>query len=94
MHSIGRTGRVGNSGVAISFYNDKDNSQIASKLVKLLAEAEQSIPDFLSHYNDGTSFANETAEKDTRHVSIRRAYLMCVYSIRLLISLYFHFELG
>ncbi|KAM5442562.1 putative RNA helicase [Microsporum ferrugineum] len=46
IHRIGRTARIGNPGLATSFYNDK-NSDIASDLVKILIESKQVIPDFL-----------------------------------------------
>lgn len=46
VHRIGRTGRMGNLGVATSFFNDK-NRNIASDLLELLVEAKQAVPDFL-----------------------------------------------
>jgi len=66
VHRIGRTGRVGNSGTAISFFNDRDDSPIASKLAKLLAEANQNVPSWLASFDDGMTFAVD-ADKDTRH---------------------------
>ena len=50
IHRIGRTGRVGNKGKAISFYND-NNKQIAESLVKELKKANQKIPDFLEEFD-------------------------------------------
>ena len=50
IHRIGRTGRVGNKGKAISFYNDK-NKQIGEALVKELKSANQKIPDFLEEFD-------------------------------------------
>ena len=50
IHRIGRTGRVGNKGKAISFYNE-NNKQIAEALVKELKKANQNIPDFLEEYD-------------------------------------------
>ncbi|GMT04602.1 hypothetical protein PENTCL1PPCAC_26776, partial [Pristionchus entomophagus] len=46
VHRIGRTGRCGNTGIATSFFNDK-NRGIARDLQGLLAEAHQEIPDFI-----------------------------------------------
>lgn len=46
VHRIGRTGRVGNLGLATSFFNEK-NRNIASDLNELLVEAKQQIPGFL-----------------------------------------------
>lgn len=48
VHRIGRTGRVGNLGLATSFFNDK-NRNMAVELVELLAEANQDIPDWLAN---------------------------------------------
>ena len=50
IHRIGRTGRVGNKGMAISFYNEK-NKVIAEDLVKEMKKAKQEIPDFLQKFN-------------------------------------------
>ena len=51
VHRIGRTGRIGNHGVATSFYNDR-NEDIAVPLVKLLMENEQAVPDFLESFKE------------------------------------------
>uniref|UniRef100_A0A0K8TQY4 RNA helicase n=1 Tax=Tabanus bromius TaxID=304241 RepID=A0A0K8TQY4_TABBR len=48
IHRIGRTGRMGNLGVATSFYNEK-NRNIASDLKSLLIEAKQNVPPFLEN---------------------------------------------
>lgn len=49
IHRIGRTARVGKTGLATSFYNDRSNL-LAPELTKLLAECKQEIPDFLKEY--------------------------------------------
>lgn len=46
IHRIGRTGRVNNKGVAISFYNEKDVN-IIPKLIKQLHETNSEVPDRL-----------------------------------------------
>lgn len=46
VHRIGRTGRMGNLGVATSFFNDKNRS-ICPDLVELLIETKQELPTFL-----------------------------------------------
>lgn len=46
VHRIGRTGRMGNLGVATSFFNDKNRS-ICPDLVELLIETKQEVPGFL-----------------------------------------------
>ncbi|KAL8950241.1 MAG: hypothetical protein Q9222_003707 [Ikaeria aurantiellina] len=65
VHRIGRTARIGNMGLATSFYNDKDES-LAEDLVKLLLETQQEIPDFLEHLKpDGTlDFHDDSGEEE------------------------------
>eukprot|EP01037_Dinobryon_pediforme_P018961 gene18961-19300_t len=46
VHRIGRTGRVGNLGSALSLMNDK-NRNIAKDLAELLSENEQELPPWL-----------------------------------------------
>jgi len=46
VHRIGRTGRVGNIGLATSFFND-NNRNIVKDLVDLLTEARQEVPQWL-----------------------------------------------
>ena len=45
----GRTGRIGNIGLATSFYNERD-VDLAEALVKTMLETHQIIPDFLESY--------------------------------------------
>ncbi|KDN61868.1 putative DEAD/DEAH box helicase [Colletotrichum sublineola] len=48
-HRIGRTGRMGQRGIATSFYTERDEP-IASVLVRTLLETKQEIPSFLEPY--------------------------------------------
>ncbi|EME38786.1 hypothetical protein DOTSEDRAFT_180684 [Dothistroma septosporum NZE10] len=48
VHRIGRTARIGNQGLATSFYNDR-NEDLAQDLVNILVECDCEVPDFLSH---------------------------------------------
>jgi len=47
VHRIGRTGRAGNTGAALSFVNEK-NSNIVRELRDLLDENEQEVPSWMS----------------------------------------------
>ncbi|XP_035694023.1 ATP-dependent RNA helicase DDX3X-like isoform X1 [Branchiostoma floridae] len=46
VHRIGRTGRVGNLGLATSFFNDK-NRNVVRDLVDILIESKQELPPWL-----------------------------------------------
>ncbi|XP_033864421.1 putative ATP-dependent RNA helicase an3 isoform X5 [Acipenser ruthenus] len=58
VHRIGRTGRVGNLGLATSFFNEK-NSNITKDLLDILVEAKQEVPSWLE------SLAYEHQHKST-----------------------------
>ena len=53
VHRIGRTGRVGNTGFAKSFLNEK-NRNIARDLAELLIETNQEIPDWFESFVSDT----------------------------------------
>merc|ERR1719348_2858374 len=46
VHRIGRTGRMGNLGLATSFFNEK-NRNLVKDLVELIVEANQDLPSWL-----------------------------------------------
>ena len=46
VHRIGRTGRVGNLGLATSFFNER-NRNICGDLLNILVEAKQEVPSWL-----------------------------------------------
>ncbi|CAI7566357.1 unnamed protein product [Penicillium crustosum] len=49
IHRIGRTARIGNEGIATSFFNERDED-LAPDLVKILIECKQEVPEFLEAY--------------------------------------------
>ena len=49
VHRIGRTARIGNVGLATSFFNEK-NEDIADDLVRIMLECKHEIPDFLAQW--------------------------------------------
>jgi len=51
VHRIGRTGRMGNLGLASSFFNDK-NRNLVRDLVELILETKQEMPTFLEMINN------------------------------------------
>lgn len=63
---IGRTARIGNEGLATSFYSEKDED-IAFDLVKILLECNQPVPDFLEDYlpaEGDPDFADDDTDKE------------------------------
>ena len=58
VHRIGRTGRVGNLGLATSFFNDK-NRNVAKDLVDILVEAKQEVPSWLEAIVTETRYQNK-----------------------------------
>ncbi|KAJ5632818.1 ATP-dependent RNA helicase ded1 [Penicillium lividum] len=66
IHRIGRTARIGNEGIATSFYNKRDE-ELAYDLVKILLETNQVIPDFLEAYrpeDNEVKFDDDTDNED------------------------------
>ncbi|KAI1460011.1 DEAD-domain-containing protein [Annulohypoxylon moriforme] len=63
-HRIGRTGRIGHTGTATSFYTDRDEA-LAEDLTKILMETKQPVPDFLQQYiPEGADPSNFQIEDD------------------------------
>ncbi|XP_050426124.1 ATP-dependent RNA helicase vasa-like [Adelges cooleyi] len=50
VHRIGRTGRLGNAGKAISFFDPDQDRPLAPELRRILEQAGQEIPDWLSDF--------------------------------------------
>ncbi|XP_017068058.2 ATP-dependent RNA helicase vasa [Drosophila eugracilis] len=53
VHRIGRTGRVGNSGRATSFFDPDHDRGLAGDLIKILKGSDQTVPEFLSNLAGG-----------------------------------------
>ncbi|OJJ99974.1 hypothetical protein ASPACDRAFT_52496 [Aspergillus aculeatus ATCC 16872] len=66
IHRIGRTARIGNEGLASSFYNE-DDQELALDLVNILLESGQKIPDFLESYkpmDNKIDFQDDTDDEE------------------------------
>nr|AFI61840.1 vasa [Lateolabrax japonicus] len=50
VHRIGRTGRCGNTGRAVSFYDPDADGQLARSLVTVLSKAQQEVPSWLEEF--------------------------------------------
>lgn len=67
----GRTGRLGNEGLATSFYNEKDEP-LAPFLAKILVENKQPVPDFLEDFkppeNEPLDFDDDSGDEENVNV--------------------------
>lgn len=50
VHRIGRTGRCGNTGTAISFVGQKENRNVLSGVLKIMQESKQEVPGWFNQY--------------------------------------------
>ncbi|XP_003782804.1 probable ATP-dependent RNA helicase DDX4 isoform X3 [Otolemur garnettii] len=74
VHRIGRTGRCGNTGRAISFFDPESDNHLAQPLVKVLSDAQQDVPAWLEEIAfstyvpgfTGSTRGNVFASVDTR----------------------------
>lgn len=75
VHRIGRTGRIGNTGRAISFYDPSHDSRIINDLTRALKHAQQEVPDFFNNertafggnndgFSDNAGFGEESKENN------------------------------
>ncbi|CDS35877.1 ATP dependent RNA helicase DDX3X [Echinococcus multilocularis] len=65
VHRIGRTGRMGQPGSAISFFCDR-NQNVAHQLVELLREAKQPVPVWLDQRVSSTAAGNNSLNSNGR----------------------------
>merc|ERR1719205_182085 len=56
VHRIGRTGRMGNLGLATSFFNEK-NRNLVKDLIEILVEANQELPSWLESIEMDSRFS-------------------------------------
>ncbi|KAI8420007.1 hypothetical protein MSG28_008605 [Choristoneura fumiferana] len=67
VHRIGRTGRVGNRGKAVSYFDADQDAGLAADLAKILRQADQPIPDFLQGGGTATYQGNKYGGSDVRN---------------------------
>nr|ADD81190.1 vasa [Scomber australasicus] len=74
VHRIGRTGRCGNTGRAVSFYDPDGDSQLASSLVTVLSKAQQEVPSWLeeSAFSGSTSSSFKPPRKNFASTDSRK----------------------
>ena len=55
VHRIGRTGRAGDLGESITFWNPDYDKECAPALVKIARDADQPVPDWLAKFESSKS---------------------------------------
>lgn len=91
VHRIGRTGRVGNRGKATSFYDENRDGPLASNLVRILRQANQTIPDWLEraaaggggNYSSGRFGGRDVRGVSYMYLCICISYNICMIKIQL-----------
>uniref|UniRef100_A0A2S2NVA8 RNA helicase n=1 Tax=Schizaphis graminum TaxID=13262 RepID=A0A2S2NVA8_SCHGA len=84
VHRIGRTGRLGNSGRAVSFYDSSSDNNLSSELVRILKQAEQEVPSFLDgggSYGGNSYGGSSKACNDVRETSVNIFWPLLKYYI-------------
>ncbi|XP_010625192.1 probable ATP-dependent RNA helicase DDX4 isoform X2 [Fukomys damarensis] len=77
VHRIGRTGRCGNTGRAISFFDPESDNHLAQPLVKVLSDAQQDVPSWLEEIAFSTyvpGFSGSTRGTVFASVDTRKNY--------------------
>ncbi|XP_013136976.1 PREDICTED: ATP-dependent RNA helicase vasa, isoform A-like [Papilio polytes] len=67
VHRIGRTGRVGNRGMAVSFFDADNDVALMADLAKILRQGGQPVPDFLQGGGTATYSGNKYGGSDVRN---------------------------
>ena len=62
VHRIGRTGRCGNHGRAISFYESTRDKRIAADILQILRGSGQQVPNWLIEEVEGKKFERQEEE--------------------------------
>ena len=67
IHRIGRTGRAGNGGESLSFFQFNKDRRLAEPIREMLAEAEQSVPEWLEEvaYSEWSIRNSRRREKES-----------------------------
>ena len=78
VHRIGRTGRMGNLGLATSFFNEK-NRNLTKDMVELILESSQELPGWLeSMASDFRSYGGPSRRgKGKKAFILSLAFLFC-----------------
>jgi len=67
IHRIGRTGRCGNTGTAISFVGNKENKNVIRDLLSILKESKQAVPVWFSNMVSESTYGFGGGYKSNRN---------------------------
>lgn len=71
VHRIGRTARCGNTGKAVALFTDHDDIELSKPLVRVLADADQEVPEWLEELSKGSE-SRSGRGKDYHYRDARR----------------------
>jgi len=66
VHRIGRTGRCGNTGTAISLVGNKENKNVMRELLNILRESKQNIPGWFSNMVADSTYGGYKSYRNQR----------------------------
>jgi len=66
VHRIGRTGRCGNTGTAISLVGNKENKNVLRELLSILQENKQTIPGWFSNLVADSTYGGYRSNRNQR----------------------------
>jgi len=66
VHRIGRTGRCGNTGTAISLVGNKENKNVLRELLNILKEAKQEVPGWFSNLVADSTYGGYRSNRSQR----------------------------
>ncbi|XP_055555134.1 probable ATP-dependent RNA helicase DDX4 [Falco biarmicus] len=91
VHRIGRTGRCGNTGKAVSFFDSNSDGHLVQSLVKVFSDAQQEVPVWLEEIafgfrGDGVLTSFNTQKNYRRSCNMNQEQMKMSYSERTLES--------
>jgi len=66
VHRIGRTGRCGNTGTAISLVGNRENKNVLRELLNILQEAKQTVPGWFSNLVADSAYGGYRSNRNQR----------------------------
>uniref|UniRef100_A0A8C3JBE4 RNA helicase n=1 Tax=Calidris pygmaea TaxID=425635 RepID=A0A8C3JBE4_9CHAR len=90
VHRIGRTGRCGNPGKAVCFFDNSSDGHLAQPLVKVLSDAQQEVPAWLEEiafdFQGGRAFTSANTQKVSLEIWLLELFLSITVCLALQIQ--------